>query len=133
MNQSPPLAWTGVPDGTLSFAVSLYDRTEMNTHWIMWDIPATERMLPGMLAGGTMPAFPPGSSQKAAFAGTNNGYRGPGAAGVNTYEIELWALRVAKLPAATAGQPLNTIIGTVLPANRIASVKITAKGTMGGL
>src|SRR5262249_25886089 len=120
MNVSPELAWTGAPPGTMSFALSLFDATAQNTHWILWDIAPTETMLPANLPRGAMPTMPPGASQKSAFGGTP-GYEGPGGATINTYEFELWALNVAKLPMATASQTLNQMHTTGLAMYKIGS------------
>jgi Raf kinase inhibitor-like YbhB/YbcL family protein len=132
MNQSPALAWTGVPAGTLSFAVSMYDATAKNTHWIIWDIAPAEMGLPANLPRGMMPAMLTGATQKSAFGGMP-GYEGPGGGTVNNYEIELWALKVAALPAGTANMTLNAIHSTLLPAQKIESAQILAKGTRNGL
>ena len=45
-NLSPPLAWSGVPEGTQSFALvmrstELLASDETWVHWVMWNIPAT--------------------------------------------------------------------------------------------
>jgi len=130
MNQSPALAWDGVPAGTMSFAISMFDATMRNTHWILWDIPMSTMMLPANLPRGAMPATPAGATQKSAFGGTP-GYEGPGA-GPGNYEIELWALNVAKLPANIASQSLNTMHMTGLASVKIASVKILARGQRNG-
>lgn len=40
-NISPPLTWSGEPEGTQSFALIVDDRaTRIFTHWLLWDIPA---------------------------------------------------------------------------------------------
>jgi Raf kinase inhibitor-like YbhB/YbcL family protein len=45
-DESPQLAWSHVPHDTRSFVVVLYDPTAAFTHWGMYNIPATTRMLP---------------------------------------------------------------------------------------
>jgi phosphatidylethanolamine-binding protein (PEBP) family uncharacterized protein len=131
MNQSPSFTWMNAPAGTLSFAISMYDGTAKNTHWILWDIaPDVVLPLPPNLPRGMNPTMPAGSMQKSAFGGTP-GYEGPGGGGVNNYEIELWALKVPKLTVGT--MDLNTMHSTLLPAQKLESVKILAKGTRNGL
>jgi phosphatidylethanolamine-binding protein (PEBP) family uncharacterized protein len=131
MNQSPSFTWANAPAGTLSFAISMYDATAKNTHWILWDIaPDVVLPLPANLPRGMNPTMPAGSMQKSAFGGTP-GYEGPGGGGVNNYEIELWALKVAKLTVGT--MDLNTMHATLLPAQMLESAKILAKGTRNGL
>ena len=44
-NLSPPLAWTGVPDDTSSFALIVDDPDAPNgtfTHWLLYDIPGNK-------------------------------------------------------------------------------------------
>jgi len=45
-NQSPELSWTNAPQGTVSFAVIMYDVTAAFTHWGIYNIPATATGLP---------------------------------------------------------------------------------------
>ena len=40
-NMSPDLSWTGVPEGTQTFVVVLYDPTAAFTHWGMYNVPAS--------------------------------------------------------------------------------------------
>jgi len=97
-NVSPELDWTGVPPGTMSFAVILQDLTNGNAHWVLWNIPGDLAMLPADIDKTTnQPATPAGSQQtNATFANstTMDGYFGPGSA-CNVYEFVLYALSVA--------------------------------------
>ena len=61
-NQSPQLSWSGVPNGTQSFAVSCYDPDAPTGsgfwHWMVVNIPADTRSLvlgAGDPAGGKLP------------------------------------------------------------------------------
>jgi Raf kinase inhibitor-like YbhB/YbcL family protein len=45
-NQSPELQWTGVPAGTRSFVMVMFDVTASFTHWGMYNIDPDRRMLP---------------------------------------------------------------------------------------
>ena len=130
MNQSPALAWSGAPAGTMSFAVSVLDVGRTSTHWIIWDIPASTTMLPANLPRGAMPAMPAGTTQKSAFGGMP-GDQGPGAE-AGDYEIKVWALSVAKLPPSIANQALGMMLSTGLPSVQLGSAKLTVRGQRGG-
>jgi len=45
-DQSPELSWTGVPEGTRSFVVVMYDVTASFTHWGMYNISGKATGLP---------------------------------------------------------------------------------------
>ena len=97
---SPEISWSQAPPGTQSFLVLVHDPEPHpgkgvtdNTHWLIWNIPATATGLPeGVLPGGTLPD---GSHQ---LKGNGNnaiaGYRGPCAppGPDHHYTWELWAL-----------------------------------------
>ena len=52
-NSSPPLEWTGVPEGTVSI-VLIMDSNQVSgepwSHWVMWNIPANATGLPEAVA-----------------------------------------------------------------------------------
>jgi Raf kinase inhibitor-like YbhB/YbcL family protein len=95
-NLSPELHWTGVPSGTQSFALVLFDVTYGQAHWVLWNIPADVVMLAtDVPQDAKMPATPAGSEQaNANFATTSeDGYFGPHMP-CNVFEFQLFALGV---------------------------------------
>jgi Raf kinase inhibitor-like YbhB/YbcL family protein len=133
MDHSPPFAWTGVPAGTHSLALTFVDTDNGATKWVIWDIPATATGLPGDVSKAVHPAEVPGSSQRGSLGRT--GYSGPGVAGppLHTYEFVVWALDVDKLPDVAAVTTTADIRKTILPRHRLAmSPPLVAKGQLGG-
>ena len=61
---SPPLAWTGAPDGTKSFALIVDDPDAPDpaaprltwVHWVLYDLPATIDGLPEAMRAEALPA-----------------------------------------------------------------------------
>jgi Raf kinase inhibitor-like YbhB/YbcL family protein len=96
---SPELNWTNAPINTQSFVLLMHDvdvtrnrTTEDQTHWLVWNIPATAKGLPE-----NVPAQP--TLQDGTVQGLNGvdkiGYRGPGAPAIapkHHYTFELFAL-----------------------------------------
>ena len=106
---SPQLVWTNTPSGTQSFVLHMHDpevarnrTTDDQVHWLVWNIPATEKGLPeGMPEGAQLPN---GIRQ---ISASGNVYRGPGApaAGpLHHYTFEVYALdtKIDMPPAADA-------------------------------
>jgi Raf kinase inhibitor-like YbhB/YbcL family protein len=99
-NVSPPLAWTGAPAGTRSFAFLCDDPDAPSGtfhHWAVFDIPADRSALPeGLPASG---ALANGMRQAVNDFG-EPGYGGPcppKGHGVHHYHFRLVALDVASL------------------------------------
>jgi phosphatidylethanolamine-binding protein (PEBP) family uncharacterized protein len=108
-NVSPELHWTGVPEGSQSFAVVLFDVTFGQAHWVLWNIPAEEVMLAANVPQDVkMPATPAGSEQaNANFADTStDGYFGPHVP-CNVFEVQLFALA---LPTFTPADPDSAVL-----------------------
>jgi Raf kinase inhibitor-like YbhB/YbcL family protein len=103
---SPPLSWSGAPEGTVSFALIVHDLDAMTNpptdytapvrdtndvlHWLLWNIPATATGLPEGVPQG--PQLPDGSRQ---ISQTGPYYRGPAAPATGPphhYVFELYAL-----------------------------------------
>jgi ribose transport system ATP-binding protein len=107
---SPRLLWSGVPEGTLSLAVSVTDPdlpSELNfprafAHWLVHDIPSQVRELPeGASRTALMPA--PARELNSDFAtleipGFGRGYGGPWPPDRrHRYVFRLYALKVERL------------------------------------
>ncbi len=98
---SPPLSWSGAPDGTREFALICDDpdapTAEPWVHWVICKIPAGTSSLPEKVPTTETPNNPSGALQ-----GRNSwntiGYRGPAPPkghGVHHYHFKLYALGAA--------------------------------------
>jgi Raf kinase inhibitor-like YbhB/YbcL family protein len=104
-NISIPLAWSGAPPETRSFALSIVDPHPVANNWVHWfviNIPASATSLP---EGASGKAMPKGAGELYNTYGTL-GYGGPEppkGSGPHPYEVTLYALNVEKL-----GLPANS-------------------------
>jgi Raf kinase inhibitor-like YbhB/YbcL family protein len=106
---SPPLTWSAVPDGVMSFVLIMRDLdavagggTDDLLHWMLWNIPGSARSLPEAVPG--VSQLPDGTRQMS-ISGPY--YRGPGAPASGPphhYVLELYALD-ALLDVPAVGQP----------------------------
>jgi Raf kinase inhibitor-like YbhB/YbcL family protein len=120
-NTSPPLEWSGVPDGTASFVLITHDleghpeKTSADVlHWMVWNIPGSVRHLPE----GVPPSaeLPDGTRQGKNVTGAI-GYRGPCSRSTSHhYTFELFALdQKPDVPVgATRAELLKAMEGHVL-------------------
>jgi Raf kinase inhibitor-like YbhB/YbcL family protein len=120
---SPPLSWSGVPNGTVELAVVVRDVDEQGfVHWVVAGLPATT----GGLAEATVPA---GSAQAANDFG-RPGWSGPcPPAGTHNYEIRLYAL--AQPSGVTPGQDGVAAATQVEAAPSLASAVLSASAGAG--
>jgi hypothetical protein len=100
---SPPLKWTGVPEGTKSQALVSNDPdAPVGTwvHWVMWNIPPSVQELPENVP--PKPELPDGSRQGISDF-RRPGYGGPcPPSGVHRYYFRIYALdTVLDLPGST--------------------------------
>ncbi|MBO6673599.1 MAG: YbhB/YbcL family Raf kinase inhibitor-like protein [Rhizobiales bacterium] len=121
-NTAPTLAWSGAPDGTQSFAVTVYDPDAPTGsgwwHWFAFNIPADVTELPG---GGEMPA---GVVELANdYGATGFGGACPPPGEVHRYIFTVHALGATlELDASVS----NALAGFMVNANSLASSTITA-------
>jgi Raf kinase inhibitor-like YbhB/YbcL family protein len=110
-DMSPPLQWTGAPEGVVSYALVVHDvdaaagnGTEDLLHWLVWNIPAAVTSLHEHSP--SMSQLPDGTRQ---ISATGPYYRGPGAPAsgpAHHYVFELFALDTAlDVPAVGASPP----------------------------
>jgi phosphatidylethanolamine-binding protein (PEBP) family uncharacterized protein len=122
-DESPPLAWSGAPPETLSYALVFLDRTlidddnDLGYHWAVWNIPPTITELPANL----------GNNQPAEASHSRASYLGPcpnfGAGAVtDTYEFILYAMPTATVELMGM---LNEQMLATLEADSLASATLT--------
>lgn len=102
---SPELNWTGVPDGTESYALILHDidvsfngATGDVLHWIVWNIPGSASGLP---SGGVPEGAVTGNGQ---FGNMYFGPAAPAGERYHHYVFELYALNSTLDLPPTAGR-----------------------------
>jgi len=126
---SPPLAWSGAPDSTVSFVLIVHDAdaaigdgTDDLLHWMVWNIPGNATSLPEGVPQGpqvALSAMLQGGGTRQ-ISGTGPYYRGPAAPATGPphhYLFELYAL-----DANVNVQP----VGMTVPATRKAVVDAMA-------
>jgi Raf kinase inhibitor-like YbhB/YbcL family protein len=96
---SPPLAWSGAPDGTAAFLLTMRDPDARDfLHWIAWNLPAPTEAIPEGASG----ALPGDAGEGPSDFGNQPGYRGPcPPSGTHRYVLTLYALPMALADAAT--------------------------------
>lgn len=111
---SPPLSWSGAPNGTKSFALISDDPdAPMGTwvHWVVWNIPPTMTELKENVA--KSPNGPNGSKQGVTDF-KRNGYGGPcPPGGTHRYYFKLYALNTTvSLPESATKKDLEAAMGS---------------------
>jgi Raf kinase inhibitor-like YbhB/YbcL family protein len=127
-NQSPQLSWSNPPEGTKSYAITMFDPDAPTGsgfwHWVVFDIPASVSQIPsnaGNVASGLMP--------KGAIQATTNfgqpGYGGPcppQGHGFHQYIITIHALKTPSLGLQASTDAAN--VGFNLWMNTIEKASI---------
>lgn len=123
-NVMPDLEWSNPPEGTKSFAVTLYDKDAPTGsgfwHWVVYNIPVTTSGLPGGINGGAVPA--------GAIEGNTDlgkpGYIGPcpPVGRKHDYMYTVYALKVEKLPVERSFGP--ALVGFFMWQNTLAKASL---------
>ncbi len=130
-SKSPPLAWSGAPATTMSYAIVMRDLNftpngKPFIHWAIWDIPSTAMGLPEGVEQTANPANVTGAKQ-AKFNDQVIGYYGPcSPSSVNTYEITLYAIPTATLGGVTTAST-KIQAADAIEAAKVASTKLAGK------
>ena len=126
-NRSPALVWTGAPQATRGFALTMFD-SDANSghgfwHWVVFHIPSGALSLPDGAGSGA--GLPSGAVQ-----GQNDfgdvGYGGPcppPGSGTHHYIFTLYALPAASLPLDSKATP--TAIAQYAKAHALATATLT--------
>ena len=127
-NLSPHLAWDGVPEGTKSFVISVYDPDAPTGsgwwHWTVFNLPADTAELASGASGGKLP-------QGAVEGRTDFGMSGYGGAcppagdQPHRYQFTVYALKLDKLPLDETAPA--AMVGFFVRANTLdqATIEVT--------
>jgi Raf kinase inhibitor-like YbhB/YbcL family protein len=129
-NQSPHLSWTNAPEGTKSFAVTMYDLDAPTGsgwwHWVVFDLPAKTTELVSGAGNVELNLTPEGVIQSITDYGIK-GYGGPcppEGNGLHQYIITVYALKTDKLGPDENTNP--AVVGYNLWNNTLAKASIVA-------
>ena len=128
-NLSPQLSWEGVPAGTKSFVVTVYDPDAPTGsgwwHWVLYDLPATVAELPRGVGSGKSP-LPEGAVQGRTDFGAP-GFGGacpPPGAKPHRYVFTIYAPKVDKLDVPADASP--AMVSFMSRANALGAATFTA-------
>ncbi|MEM8896220.1 MAG: YbhB/YbcL family Raf kinase inhibitor-like protein [Bacteroidota bacterium] len=130
LNQSPQLSWSNAPEGTKSFAITMYDPDAPTGsgwwHWLVTDIPADVSELKEGAGKVDAELMPKGAVQSVTDYGTK-GYGGPcppKGHGLHQYIITVHALKVESL--GLTEDTNAAIVGYNIGANTIGKASIVS-------
>ncbi len=127
-NQSPQLSWSNAPEGTKSYAVTVYDPDAPTGsgwwHWVVVDIPATTNELVTNAGNIAAKLAPKGAIQSVTNFGAA-GYGGPCPPekhGLHQYIVTVFALKTDKLGTDANTNP--AVVGYNLWSNTLAKASL---------
>ena len=127
-NMSPQLGWTNAPEGTMSYAITMYDKDAPTGsgwwHWLVFDIPSSTMALPagaGDAAKGLLPAGVVQSRTDYGVAGYGGPCPPPGH-GPHQYVVTVYALKTDKLGLDANASP--AVVGYTLNSQALAKASI---------
>ncbi|WP_198084564.1 kinase inhibitor [Variovorax sp. E3] len=130
---SPALSWSGEPESTKSFAVTVYDPDAPTGsgwwHWTIVNIPKDVHSLSADTGNRNGSRLPSGAVQGRTDFG-NPGYGGPcPPVGDKThhYHFKVWALKVERLPID--GESSGAVVGYMLKMNSAATAELVPTST----
>ncbi|MGK0364741.1 MAG: Raf kinase inhibitor-like YbhB/YbcL family protein [Saprospiraceae bacterium] len=129
-NVSPQLSWANAPEGTKSFAITMYDPDAPTGagfwHWVVFDIPADINELVTGAGNIELKKTPKGAIQSVTSYGAQ-GFGGPCPPvghGIHTYIITVHALKTASLGLNAETNP--ELVGFNLWANTLEKASIVS-------
>jgi Raf kinase inhibitor-like YbhB/YbcL family protein len=128
-NRSPALAWSGAPEGTRSYAVTMFDPDAPTGHgwwhWLAYDLPARTTSLPENAGNANGNALPAGARQARNDFGSV-GYGGacpPAHHKPHRYVIIVYALPAAELTLTASASAAQ--VDAVLKRDALAKARLT--------
>ena len=129
-NQSPQLSWANAPEGTKSYAITVYGPDAPTGsgwwHWVVFDIPASATGLTQGAGDVSKKLLPPGAIQSITDFG-QPGYGGPcppQGDKPHQYVVTLYALKTDKLGLDAKASP--ALVGYSIYGNTLAKASIVA-------
>lgn len=130
-DRSPQLSWSGFPDGTRGFAVTVYDPDAPTAsgfwHWVVAGLPASVTELPSGAADGGLPDGAVQLRNDAGFAGYV-GAAPPAGHGRHRYFVVVHALDTADLGVPAEASPaylgFNLFSHTLARATLVATYEV---------
>jgi len=134
-NISPSLSWTGAPNATKSFAITVYDPDAPTGsgwwHWVVFNIPASTTSIPKNAGDVNAKLTPAGAIQSRTDFGAD-GYGGPcppPGDRPHHYHFTVFAVDIDKLPDAQDHNASAALVGFDLHFHTLA--KASLLGTYG--